>query len=79
MWSLAGNDWKAKSSEFIVEKIAPGVGQGRSAEIVLLHDGSHLGFGADRSHTVEATQLLLEHFKNQCFVGISSLTLKAGT
>jgi len=79
MWSLAGNDWKAKSSEFILEKIAPEVGQLRRAEIVLLHDGSHLGFGMDRSHTVEATQRLLERFKNQCFVGISSLTLKTGT
>jgi peptidoglycan/xylan/chitin deacetylase (PgdA/CDA1 family) len=79
MWSTAGNDWKAKSPEFIVDKIAPKLGQMRCAEIVLLHDGSHLGFGTDRSHTVEATRLLLERYAAQQFVGVSALTGEASS
>jgi peptidoglycan-N-acetylglucosamine deacetylase len=78
MWSVAGNDWKAESPEFIVDKIAPTIGRKRGAEIVLLHDGSHLGFGTDRSHTVQATRMLLERNAAQQFVTVSDLTGPAG-
>ena len=77
MWSITGYDWNAQSPDFIVDKIDPKLGQARRAEIVLLHDGSHLGFGTDRSHTIEATRLLLERYAAQRFVGVSQLTQQA--
>ena len=42
-------------------------------EIVLLHDGGHMGFGTDRAFTVDATRKLLERYANKQFVTISGL------
>jgi peptidoglycan-N-acetylglucosamine deacetylase len=78
MWSVTGYDWSAKSSAEIVNKVARQVERQRPArgEIVLLHDGSHLGFGAERGFTVEATRVLLERYSaaGKKFVSISELT-----
>lgn len=73
MWSVTGYDWNAKSAEFILGKVTPGLESARRAEIVLLHDGSHLAFGTDRGYTVEATRELLEAFSGKEFVGVSGL------
>src|SRR6185437_8222891 len=72
MWSVTGYDWNAPSADAILGKVAPRL-KSRRAEIVLLHDGGHLAFGADRSHTVEATRRLLEMYPNKRFVSISML------
>ena len=72
MWSVTGYDWNAKSADSILAKVAPRL-KSRRAEIVLLHDGGHLAFGADRSHTVEATCRLLEMYPNKRFVSVSML------
>ncbi len=72
MWSITGYDWNAKSVEFILGKVAPRLGSERG-EIVLLHDGGHLAFGADRAHTVEATRQLLEANPKRSFVSVSQL------
>jgi peptidoglycan-N-acetylglucosamine deacetylase len=77
MWSVTGFDWKAKSADEIVETIAQQVdGRPRQqSEIVLLHDGSHLSFGADRHFTVEATRALLKRYSpGKKFVSIPELT-----
>ena len=76
MWSVTGYDWNASSPESILQKIAPGMNTGRG-EIVLLHDGGHLAFGADRAHTVEATRRLLESAPGRNFVSISQLNVVA--
>jgi peptidoglycan-N-acetylglucosamine deacetylase len=77
MWSVTGYDWNAKSAEDIVGKVTGQVDsrRRRQGEIVLLHDGSHLGFGTDRSRTVEATRILLEKYSAQGkrFVSIPEL------
>jgi peptidoglycan-N-acetylglucosamine deacetylase len=75
LWSVTAYDWNAKSPETIVGHVARQV-EARSkprAEIVLLHDGGHLAFGADRSHSVEATRRLLEQYSQKQFVTISGL------
>ena len=77
MWSVTGYDWNAKSSNDIVRKVVKQV-DGRSrkqGEIVLLHDGGHLQFGADRHCTIEATRVLLEKYSPaRKFVSIADLT-----
>lgn len=76
MWSVTAFDWSARSSEFIVDKVTKEVERrrGRQSEIVLLHDGGHLGFGADRAFTVEATKVLLSKYSEKKFVAIPDLT-----
>lgn len=78
MWSVTGYDWKARSSEEIVQNVNRSVATRRhpQAEIILLHDGSHLEFGAERTFTVQATRALLEQYSTQGkrFVDVTSLT-----
>jgi peptidoglycan/xylan/chitin deacetylase (PgdA/CDA1 family) len=74
MWSVTGYDWNAPSADFILGKVRPRLESGRG-EIVLLHDGGHLAFGADRSHTVAATSRLLEMYPGKRFVSVSQLAL----
>ncbi|HEX3585901.1 MAG TPA: polysaccharide deacetylase family protein [Candidatus Angelobacter sp.] len=75
MWSVAGYDWNAKSADAIVDKVVRQMESRRKpqAEVILLHDGGHLAFGADRGHTVEATRRLLERYAGKEFVSISGL------
>src|SRR3984957_9999622 len=49
MWSVTGWDWKGKPAEFVERKVAQQV---RGGDVILLHDGSHAAFGADRSQSV---------------------------
>jgi peptidoglycan/xylan/chitin deacetylase (PgdA/CDA1 family) len=76
MWSVTAFDWSARSSEFIVNKVTNVVDgrHGKQSEIVLLHDGGHLGFGTDRGFTVEATKVLLTKYADKKFVAIPDLT-----
>ena len=77
MWSVTAYDWSAKSAEGIVGKVTTQVEARRrkQGEIVLLHDGSHLSFGADRGHTVEAARILLERYtaRGKKFVPVQEL------
>jgi peptidoglycan-N-acetylglucosamine deacetylase len=79
MWSVTGYDWDAESSQAIVDKVSSQVDsrRQRQSEIILLHDGSHLGFGTDRHLTIQATQQLLEKYaaSGKRFVPISDLTV----
>jgi len=76
MWSVTGYDWSAESSRAIINKVVKQV-EGRSrkrGEIILLHDGSHLSFGADRHFTIEATRLLLKKYSaEKRFVSVPDL------
>jgi peptidoglycan-N-acetylglucosamine deacetylase len=76
MWSVTGFDWSAKSADGIVEKVTRQVKSrsGKQGEVVLLHDGSHLAFGADRHFTIQATRRLLETYSStKNFVSLPSL------
>ena len=75
MWSVVGSDWSAPSAEAIVEKVSRQVESRKRAqgEIILLHDGGHKAFGADRSRTVEATRALLQRYSPKKFVSIEDL------
>ena len=74
-WNVIADDWKPGSAEEIADRVARGIaaahGSGRAANVVL-HDGSHLGMGADRLRTVAATELLLSRYPREAFVRIDS-------
>lgn len=79
MWSMTSYDWRAKSSQYILDHVQRQAGSRRTpqAEVILMHDGSHTGFGADRTHTIDATRRLLEKYSaegKQC-VSIPDLAL----
>ena len=60
MWNVTGYDWNAPSVEHIERKVTTQVGGG---DIILLHDGGHRDFGADRSFTITATDRLISRYK----------------
>jgi peptidoglycan/xylan/chitin deacetylase (PgdA/CDA1 family) len=75
MWSVTAYDWDAKSAEAIANNVVKQIDSRKQGEIVLLHDGGHRGFGADRSYTVEATGMLLKKYSaaGQKFVSVREL------
>ncbi len=76
MWNVTGYDWNAPSAEHIERKVARQV---RGGDVILLHDGGHKAFGADRSHTVTATDRIIPRYKSEGyeFVTIPEMMGKA--
>jgi peptidoglycan/xylan/chitin deacetylase (PgdA/CDA1 family) len=64
MWNVTGYDWNAPSAEHIERKVAR---QLRGGDVILLHDGGHRAFGADRSHTGTASDRLISRYKSEGF------------
>lgn len=62
MWNVTGWDWKAKPADYVATKM---IQQIRGGDVILLHDGSHQSFGADRSETVIATDRLIARYKSE--------------
>ena len=60
MWNVTGYDWSAPPADAIVGKVSHQIGGG---DVILLHDGSHAGMGADRSQTVIATDRIIAKYK----------------
>ncbi len=60
MWNVPSYDWKARSAAVIEEKVARQI---RGGDVILLHDGQHRAFGADRGQTVIATGNLIRRLK----------------
>jgi len=61
MWNVTGYDWNAPSADYIEQKITRKIRGG--GEVVLLHDGSHAGFGIDRSRTVQAVDRMIARYR----------------
>lgn len=62
MWRISGQDWKGRPAEYVERKVRDQV---RGGEVILLHDGGHKAFGADRRQTVIATDRLIPWCKSQ--------------
>jgi peptidoglycan-N-acetylglucosamine deacetylase len=60
MWNVTGYDWNAPSMDHIERKVTSKV---RGGDVILLHDGGHRAFGADRSYTVATTDRLISRYK----------------
>jgi peptidoglycan/xylan/chitin deacetylase (PgdA/CDA1 family) len=64
LWNVTGYDWNAPSAEFIDQKVVRRI---RGGDVVLLHDGSHVAFGVDRSYTVKAVDTIIARYKSEGF------------
>ena len=64
MWSVTGWDWKGKPAEYVERRV---VHQVHGGDVILLHDGSHAAFGADRSQSVVATDHLISRYKSEAY------------
>ena len=67
MWNAMGYDWRVNATaDAIAGHLERGIvrnrRRGRSSNL-LLHDGGHLDFGAERSQSVEAARLILARHK----------------
>jgi len=62
MWNVTGYDWNASSAEYIQTKVARRI---RGGNVILLHDGGHKQFGADRSRTIAASDKMISKYKSE--------------
>jgi len=62
MWNVTCYDWKPITPERILGHVERRVLGG---DVILLHDGGHVRMGANREHSVEASQLILERYTGQ--------------
>src|SRR5664279_5174145 len=60
MWNVTCYDWKATPAETV---LAHAQRQIRGGDVILMHDGDQKAMGADRKHTVEATERLITRYK----------------
>jgi peptidoglycan-N-acetylglucosamine deacetylase len=60
MWNVTGWDWSGKPAAYVEQRVRKQI---RGGDVILLHDGSHVEFGTDRSQTVRATDRLIERYK----------------
>lgn len=66
MWNVICFDWTTTSADKVEGYAIKGITRHRErGKIVVLHDGGHRGMGADRSHTVAATERLLARYQNE--------------
>ncbi len=79
VWSVTLWDWsKGVTTEKIMRKAERQI---RGGDVILLHDGCNEGMGWDRSHSVQATALILEQWKEQAgfeFVTIPEMIERTG-
>jgi peptidoglycan-N-acetylglucosamine deacetylase len=63
VWSVTLWDWsKGVTTQKIMRKAEKQI---RGGDVILLHDGCNVAMGWDRSHSVEATELILTQWKEQ--------------
>lgn len=62
--TCAPNDWVPQTAKRLLARIINGH-RGKKRAIIALHDGDHTGLGADRGPTVEATELVIQHFRSE--------------
>jgi peptidoglycan-N-acetylglucosamine deacetylase len=72
MWSVSSRDWALPSAQAIEQQVSPRL---RGGDVVLMHDGSHRGFGWDRSKTVAATDAVIRRGKQEgyCFCAVGEM------
>jgi peptidoglycan/xylan/chitin deacetylase (PgdA/CDA1 family) len=69
MWNITCYDWKPTTPERILANVAR---QMRGGDVILMHDGGHLRMGADRRHSVEATDRMVAKYSAEGY-GFASI------
>jgi peptidoglycan-N-acetylglucosamine deacetylase len=78
LWTLLPGDWRARSSEWLAERMQPiaqhaEVASGRhTGDVLCLHDGAHRALGGDRSHTLSALEYWLPRWRD---LGLKFVTI----
>lgn len=68
MWNVTCFDWKLTTADAVEHRARKQIeGQSASGHIVLLHDGGHANLGADRQHTVAATERLILRYEEEYY------------
>lgn len=62
MWNVTAYDWTAPAADVIVRKVSRRI---RGGDVILLHDGSYVLMGANRSRTVIATDQIIARYKSE--------------
>jgi len=72
MWNVTCYDWKPTTPERILSHVER---QMRGGDVILLHDGGYREMGANRSHSIEASELILRKYtdKRYSFATISQM------
>ncbi len=78
MWNVTGYDWNTIDPFRVERKVSA---QLRGGDVILLHDGGHHQMGADRGHTVAATDHLISRYKSEGyeFVTVPDLMASSGS
>lgn len=64
MWDVTCFDWLRTTSDSVERHARNRIECDHSrGHIILLHDGGHTGIGADRAHSIEATERLIQRYK----------------
>lgn len=74
-WNVAASDWNPIGAEAIAANVRRGIERNRRrgrGSNILLHDGGHLGLGANRQATVAATAELLHRYASHRFVTVGA-------
>jgi len=78
MWTLIPRDWKARSGEWLCEKMRPIAEHAQSpasrhpGDVLCLHDGTHRALGGDRSLTLAALEYWLPRWRD---LGLKFVTI----
>jgi peptidoglycan/xylan/chitin deacetylase (PgdA/CDA1 family) len=80
MWSLIPGDWYAQTGEWLIDRMEPIASHAKdttpqtvSGDVLCVHDGSHRGQNADRTHTLAALEYWLPRWHD---LGLEFVTIE---
>jgi peptidoglycan-N-acetylglucosamine deacetylase len=76
MWSVMCYDWMENTAARIEQHAVRQIGTG--GDVILLHDGNRLAFGADRSQSVQASDAIIARYKDQGFEFVTITEMMSG-
>ncbi len=76
MWSVMCYDWMHNTAEQIEQHAVRQIKEG--GDVILLHDGDRLKFGADRSQSVQAAEAIIRRYKDQGFEFVTITEMMSG-
>ena len=62
LWNVTCYDWKPTTCDRILAHVQR---QMRGGDVILMHDGGYFKMGADRGHSVEASEFIVRKYKDE--------------